>query len=236
MSTSGDIPELQDLEPIESPAAPEAAAGAAPAMASPDAVVQQLRSGLPAPAYNPRADKFYFRFLFCGVLMFVGCLMPFGPQLDLVGYKTMSGGLFLIIAAGMIWTWWGAISLNRASGANIKWIGICFVPLIVELMNLLSAFDAPAVADATRSGILIAKDWSELFSSIGTSLGKSAEAADAGLRVDNFFHFFGPGKVFVFLGAVLAELFFVWSIFAATKQIKQDKIAKQAAASERKRR
>jgi hypothetical protein len=236
MSNSGDIPELQDLEPIDSPAAPEA--GPAPvAMTSSDAMLQQLRSGLQAPAYNPRADKFYFRFLFCGVLMFVGCLMPFGPQLDLVGYKTMSGGLFLIIAAGMIWTWWGAIAQNRAGGANIKWIAFCFLPFLVELMNLMSAFDAPAVRAAIDGKVIhIAHDWSELFTSIGTSFGKSSEAADAGERVDNFFHFFGPGKVFVFAGAALAELFFVWSIFGATKKIKQDKIAKQAAASERKRR
>ena len=27
------------------------------------------RSGLAAPAYNPRADKFYFRFFFAGLLM-----------------------------------------------------------------------------------------------------------------------------------------------------------------------
>lgn len=234
MSTSGNIPELQDLEPIDSPAVPEAAPVAV--AAAPDAIVAQLRTGLPAPAYNPRADKFYFRFLFCGVLMLVGCLMPFGPQLDLVGYKTMSGGLFLIIAAGMIWTWWGAINQNRAGGANIKWVGLCFVPLAVEAMNLLSAFDAPAVKAMIDAGGPIARDWGDLFSNIGTSLGKSVAAADAGMKVDNFFRCFGPGKIFVFFGALLAELFFLWSIFGATQKIKQDKLAKQAAASERKRR
>lgn len=235
MSNTGDIPELQDLEPIDSPVAPEAGP-VAPQMTATDAMLQQLRSGLPAPAYNPRADKFYYRFLFCGVLMFIGCLMPFGPQLDLAGYKTMSGGLFMIIAAGMIWTWWGAIAQNRAGGANIKWIAFCFLPFLVELMNVIGAFNEPAVRAALDAGTPIAKDWGDLFSSIGTMFGKSSEAADAGMRVDNFFHCFGPGKIFVFVGATLAELFFVWSIFGATKKIKQDKIAKQAAAAERKRR
>ncbi|GAB4150100.1 MAG: hypothetical protein Fur0037_18540 [Planctomycetota bacterium] len=231
MTNPGDVPELQELESIDGPAEP----AAAPAPVSPSPVPMP-GVGLPAPAYNPRADKFYYRFLFCGVLIVVGCLMPFGPQLDLLGFKTMSGGLFLVIGLGMIWTWWGAISMNRASGSNLKWIALCFVPFLVELMNLISAFDSAAVKDAIQGGAVIAKDWREVFSSIATSLGKSSDAAAAGLKVDNFFRSFGPGKIFVFLGAALAELFFLWSIFGATRKIKQDKIAKQAAAAERRRR
>ena len=102
--------ELQELEPLDDGAGHGQPAGVAPGGTAPsvqELVMQQMRSGLPAPAYNPRADKYYFRFLFAGLLMLIGCLMPFGPEWDMSGYKTVSGAVFLIIALGVCWTAWG---------------------------------------------------------------------------------------------------------------------------------
>ncbi|MBK8098259.1 MAG: hypothetical protein IPK26_14200 [Planctomycetes bacterium] len=233
MSDSANVPELQDLEPLDA-GAPVADDGGAAMPTAEDASLSALRSGLPPIAFNPRcADKTFYKFLFAGVVMLLGCLMPFGPQTDLVGYKTMSGGLFTIIALGMIWTWWAAIHFNRSTAASLKWLALCFVPLIVQLMNLIGAFDAPAVAAAIRDGVAISKSWNDLFADIGSALAKDA---DAGMRVENFFRYFGPGKFFVFVGALLAEMSFFGGIVGGAKKNKQDKVARQMASAERKRR
>ncbi len=129
--------ELQELEPIEDKPESQAASGPSPAprpMASP---------GLPAPAYNPTADKEYDRFLLAGVVMFIGCMMPYGAEVDLVGYKTLSGAFYTVIAVGMIWSWWGAIGSARFSGKNLKWVFLAVIPLVLLGMHMAKAFDNP---------------------------------------------------------------------------------------------
>lgn len=229
MTTSNDIPELPAFEGAES-TQPEAG----PAMPSvPEATLMALRSGLPCPAYNPRADKAYYKFLFAGVLMLLGCLMPFGPQLDMAGYKTMSGGIFTLIALGLVWTSWGAINTGRIS---MKWVFLAFIPFAAQLMNLMAAFTEPAVAQAIANGSLKITTWGELFGKMGTSLGKSEEAVVAGRDVAEFFRNFGPGRIFLFLGALLAEVSFIQGVMGGAKKLKQEKLAKQAAGAERRRR
>ncbi len=220
--------DMPELEPIAEPAqAAPAAAAAAPAPAKRPGL-----PGLPPPAFNPTADKEYYRFLFAGVIMFVGCMMPFGPEWGMNGYKTMSGAFFMLISIGMIWSWWGAIHSARFSGKNLRWVGLCFIPFVVELFNLISAFDEPAVRALIDAQALalegavavpIAVDWSEVWAGM-TDFNNPAATE----KVGNFFRAFGTGKVFVFVGAFLAELFMLMAVFGGAKAAKQQKVAKAA--------
>lgn len=217
--------ELQELEPLEEPK--EASETAGPAAAP--MVVASASNGLAAPAYNPAADKQYFRFLFAGVVMFIGCLMPFGPEWDMAGYKTLGGAFALWVSIGMIWSWWGAISTNRFRGANLKWVGLALFPLIFGVVNLMGAFDAPAVQDYVRAGKIPAEwGWGDFFSAFFDFKNRESQ-----LAADNFVRAFGSGKIVVFLGAVLAEVFMVMAVFSGAKHAKAQKAS--GAATRRKR-
>ena len=116
--TDNDLASLEPLEPL---------AGAAPAAAPQDPMAAQ-RAGLGAPAFNMYcADASMYRFLFAGVVMFVGCMMPLSAELSRAGYQTVSGGFYLLIAIALIWSWWGSIANNRASG--VKWVLAASLPL-----------------------------------------------------------------------------------------------------------
>jgi hypothetical protein len=238
MTDSGNVPELQDLEPLDAGGEP----GAQPQSTTlGEATLQALRAGLPPPAFNPRCtDKAYYRLLLCGLLIVIGCLMPFSADLAQVGYKTMSGAIFLVIGIGMTWTWWGAIHNNRSTAASLKWLLLCFVPFAAQVMNLINYDPVATLTTAQALGSLppqaTTTTWGELFANMATALGKSAEAGDAALKVETFFRCFGTGKVFVLLGAAFAELFFVLGIVGGAKQNKQQKQARMATAAERKRR
>lgn len=233
--TPGDLATLEPLEPLEA-GGPD---GAPAAMTSDEAMLQAARSGLPAPAINPYCrDKAYYRFLWAGVIMFLGCVMPFDANYAAAGYQTMSGAIYMLLAIGMIWTWWGAISANRSSGASIKWLLFSVVPLVVIIMNM-GAFEPQKAYDlAVARGYLtdgefaFPSSWSAMFSDIGGALAKDNEAA---ARVGNFWRLFGPGQFFVFLGALIAELGFVGGVLGGAKKNKQIKQAKMQAASEKRR-
>ena len=78
-----DTPELPELEPLEEAAAPEAAPVAPTGpVAGPMPV---SLPGLPAPAFGMRAQKQYYRVFFAGMVMFLVCMMPFGPQWAMAG-------------------------------------------------------------------------------------------------------------------------------------------------------
>ena len=214
MSDTGDMSELEELEPLEAAPAP------GPAVATgPSPVV--MYSGLPAPFYNPTASKEWYRFLFAGVLMVVGTFMPFGPEWEMAGYKTVTGGFFLVIGGGLIWTAWGAINIGRPP--SMKWIGLAMLPFIWGIFKLIGAWDEPAVAQFVKAGGLIVQDWGDLLSTL-----VDREDPDRFLKAGNFFRYFGPGKLFVFVGAALVELYFVLGIFGGAKQIKQAKAARAA--------
>lgn len=237
--TDGNDPQLQDLEPLD-PGEPQGAA--IPAMPGVDeATLQALRSGLPAPAFNPMCrDKASYRFLMCGVLMMIGSLMPYGANLDYVGYKTMSGALFLFIGLGMTWTWWGAIANNRSTKASFKWLLLCFIPLITQLMNLIM-YDPKAALELAKTSGAIAGNaevttWADMVSDMILGLSKKLESPEAAMRVENFFRCFGTGRMFVLFGAALAELFLITGIAGGAKQNKQQQQARMAQAAERKRR
>ena len=237
---------LQELEPLDPAAgvAPEAIEAAVSAQMQ--SFQQGPSAGLPSPAFNPRCtDKSSYKFLMCGVLMLLGCTMPFSADLDLAGYKTVSGAFFTFIAIGMVWTWWSAIHHARATSASVKWIGLCMFPLLAQAMNFIN-FDA-AAASATALG----QGWvkglptleegyglGKLFSDMGTGLGKDLDTAPAAAaRCEMFFRSFGTGRFFVLLGALLTEVYFILGVFGGVKKNKEQKAARQAqSAGDRKRR
>lgn len=225
-----ELPTLAPLEPLD------------PVAGSPggeDATLTALRAGLPAPAFNPQCrDKSYYRFLFAGVLMFVGCMMPFSANTAVAGYQTMSGGVFLLIAIGMIWTWWGAISNNRSTAASLKWLLLCAIPLAAGVMAMVAYDSVEAVKAAVASGYM--KDgpvstWGTLFSDMFAAGRPGAGSIEPAQKVSAFWTAFGPGKFFVTLGGLFAELGFLSGILGGAKQNKQLKQNKQMTAAERKR-
>ncbi len=239
--TDGNEPQLQDLEPLD-PGESQSAPG--PAGASVDeATLQALRAGLAPPAYNPMCrDTTSYRFLMCGVLLVIGSLMPFGANYDQVGYKTMSGAVFLFIGLGMTWTWWGAIHNNRSSRASFKWLLLCFVPLIAQVMNLVAYDPVAALQNAKDTASILygqtetCASWRDLFGDMMLALSKKADSGLAAMRVETFFRCFGTGRLFVLFGAMLAEFYLVAGIAGGAKQNKQQKQARMTQAAERKRR
>lgn len=233
LGNPGDLASLEPLEPLDTGAA-EGAGG----MTNDDLLVQAARSGLPCPAANPYCrDKTYYRFLFAGVIMLVGTLMPFNANTAVAGYQTMSGGFYLLFAIAMIWTWWAAIANNRTTGASVKWLLFCAIALIATGWNM-GVFDPEAAHKLAVTHGWMAQDatysanWKALFSDMGSALAKSQEAA---ARVENFWRLLGTGQFFVFLGSLIAELGFFGGVLGGAKKNKQDKQAKMMAAAERKR-
>lgn len=216
-----ELGELEELEPLDFED-PTAASGAGGTMTTP--VV--IPSGLPTPFYNPAASKEYYRILFAGVLVTLGCMMPFGPEWTMNGYKTAMGGVMLLIGLGIIWSMWGAISVGRPP--SIKWFGLFpLVPLVWGIFQIVGAWDAPAVRGF--DGPMV-RDWGELFSTM-----VDREDAERGAKIGNFMRHWGTGKPFVFLGGLLAELYFFLGIVGGAKTMKAKKAAGRAASTARKR-
>lgn len=229
MTTPGDF---EELEPLDEGTSVGTLPGQPPMPSVQELLLQGHKAGLPAPAHNPRADKIYFKFLLAGLLMLIGCFMPFGPDWQMAGYKTISGGLFLIIALGVCWASWGAIHANRLEPKRMKWILLAFIPFLVELMNLLNCANEPAIKDAIAANVKIPQSAGGFFESLWGCVplvNDDAMRRESGVMVDNFVRYFGTGKLFILVGALLAELFFVASIFGATKVLKQQKAAAMAA-------
>jgi hypothetical protein len=222
--TPADLASLEPLEPL-----------AAQPQAQQDPMAAQ-RPGLPAPAFNMYCtDKMFYRFLFAGVVMFVGCMMPFSAEIGRAGYQTMSGGFFLLIAIAMIWSWWGSIANNRPTG--LKWLLASMVPLIGAGYGLFT-FDAVAAHEAARSlqhlntDITFSQTWGELFSDMGSTIAKKKDAPG---RVAGFWRLIGPGNVLVFLGALIAEAGFIMGVVGGAKQNKNATKQKMQKSAERRR-
>ncbi|MBL8726427.1 MAG: hypothetical protein JNK49_20455 [Planctomycetes bacterium] len=232
MTDPGTPSDLAALEPLEPLDAGDGGGGGG------DALLQSLRSGLPCPAFNPYCtDKTYYKFLFAGVIMLVGTLMPFSANQAVAGYQTMSGAFYLLFAIGMVWTWWAAIANNRSTGASLKWLLFSGIALVATGWNM-AAFDVEAAFAVAKQNHWLAEDatysanWKALLGDMGSALAKSKEAA---VRAENFWRLFGPGQFFVFLGSLIAELGFVGGIVGGAKKNKLEKQAKMLAAAERKR-
>ena len=226
-----ELASLEPLEPLEI-GAPTSAAGGGE-----DPLVQLTRGGL-APAYNPYCrDKTFYRFLFAGVMILVGCMMPFTADASRAGYQYMSGGFYTLIGIALVWSWWAAIAHNRPKGVN--WVAFCFVPLLAIVMNIVAFDPIAARAAAIEMGwfkdlpaTMPSGSLGEMFADIGGALAKKAEAA---ARVEYFWRLFGPGQLFVFLGSLLAEFALIGGIVGGAKKNSAEKKAKMMAIAEKKR-
>lgn len=204
MTDTGDVEKLEELEPL---------AEGTPNQPAPAAMARPAVGVLPAPAYNPSADKEYYRFLFAGVIMFVGCLMPFGPQLEMAGYKTLRGAMFMVIALGIIWSSWASISNRRMVKGLLRWIFLAILPFALGIVDILLAFrEGTAVAawiDAAGPGNAIT-DWAGFFDQLGNVLAPGDQCGE-------FVKHYGPGRLVVFVGALLSELFLIMAVFGGVK-------------------
>ena len=106
--------------------------------------------GLPAPVFGIRAQKEYYRFFFAGLVLFMGCLMPWGPEWEMAGWQTFKGGVFTIIALGIMWSSWVAISHGKFDLSTMRWLVLASLPLTVMIWHLVFIFDEPAVLDYIR--------------------------------------------------------------------------------------
>lgn len=225
--TTSDLASLEPLEPLE----------ASQPMAQQDPMAAQ-RAGLAAPAFNMYcSDKTFYRFLFAGVVMFVGCMMPFSAEIGRAGYQTLAGGFYLLIAIAMIWSWWASISNNRPTG--LKWLLFCVFPLIGSGWTVLG-FDPTLAHEAAMAhgwwppeGQFSAS-WGDLFSDLSSIRPRGTDLAPAA-RVEGFWRLLGPGHVLVFAGALMAEAGFVMGVVGAAKQNKNATKQKQMKAAERRR-
>jgi hypothetical protein len=223
MSNTGDVP---SLEPLEERAAPQAQP-----LGQAVTLVAQT-SGVGAPAFSPRAHKEYYRFFFAGLIMFLGCLMPFGPEWDMAGYKTISGALFMLIALGIMWSGWVAIGHNKFGGFTLRWIALAFLPFGVELYNLILFANEPAIASAVAAKAPpMPANWGELWECI-----KGFKNPELSVKLNNWVRYFGTGKLVVFAGALYAEFHLMMAIFGGVKAGKQKKAQGQAARAGRKSR
>tara|TARA_R110002073_G_scaffold221547_1_gene381712 strand:+ start:767 stop:1453 length:687 start_codon:yes stop_codon:yes gene_type:complete len=222
--TPADLASLEPLEPLE-----------AQPQVQQDPMAHQ-RAGLAAPAFNMYCgDKTFYRFLFAGVIMMVGCIMPFSAEIGRAGYQTLAGGFYMLIAIAMIWSWWASIANNRPTG--LKWLLFSMFPLIGGAWTMI-VFDPVVAHESARSlGYLVtdipfSQTWSDLFSDIGSSLAKKK---DAPARVEGFWRLMGPGNVMIFLGALIAEAGFIMGVVGGAKQNKNATKQKQMKAAERRR-
>ncbi|MFN3240920.1 MAG: hypothetical protein ACE37K_05335 [Planctomycetota bacterium] len=225
--TDTDLASLEPLEPLE---------GAAPAAAAPQDPMAAQRAGLGAPAFNMYCtDKSMYRFLFAGVMIFVGCMMPVSAEVSRAGYQTMAGGFYLLIAIAMIWSWWGSIANNRATG--VKWVLAASIPLIGGIWYLV-AFDPVKAHEVARANgwltadITYSASLGDLFADMASTIGKDAEA---GVRCEGFWRLFGPGNLLIMLGGLLAEAGLIMGVAGGMKQNKQATQEKRMKAAERKR-
>lgn len=206
-----DADDLQELEPInefdslDDIVEPERTAESTPPPPkAPDMlelIYQRTFAGLPTPAFNPMADKEYYRFLFGGVLIVVGCFMPFSADWNQVGYKTFAGAVNLLIGLGVIWSMWGAIYTKMF---NFRWIMLSFFPFIWGILHLTQM------------------KWS-LFSTILEREGfnRGWQGPHSVSQLGNVLQQLGPGRFFVFFGALLIEATFVMSIVRGVQRKKQ---------------
>jgi hypothetical protein len=227
----GDLASLEPLEPLDT----GIATGLAPE--SDAAMLQALRSGLPAPAHNPYCrDKTFYRFLFAGVILLVACILPYSADPTRPYYLTMSGGLCLLLGIALVWSWWASINNNRPLG--VKWVMFAVAPLVAGLWNLM-AFDPVAALElAKQRGFVpgdaaISDGWKSAFGDMfGGFFKRNSESLG---RAEMFWRVLGTSNFFLFLGGLIAVMGFLGGLLGGAKQNKAEQKQKQMAAAERKR-
>lgn len=200
MSEYDELEEITDEETVTTSAGSAgSSAPAAPDFTGP--IYKRLFEGMPAPFFNPNAAKEYYRFFFGGMLMLIGCFMPFDADWTHVGYKSIAGGFTILVALGVIWSAW--ISINIPTMVRMKWYALATIPFVWALLHLIFLPEGMAWGD------------------VGTYFG---DINKGGMRqLGNFFQMMGPGKIFIFFGALMVEFTFLGGIFGGAKQLKAEK-------------
>lgn len=232
MTNSGDVPELEPLEESAAAAPPPQAAGGVTAVSLP---------GLPAPVFGTRAQTEYYRFFFAGLIMFLGCMMPFGPEWEMAGYQSLGGAVFTLISLGIMWSSWVAISHGKFDLSSIRWLILSTIPLTVMIYHVWRIWEEPAVieyikivkaqhaaeiaADPSLSvSLVVIEDWSTFFDYL-----VHFKTTDLSNAVDNFVRAFGPGKIVLLFGSLYAFLLLIKGVGSGLKAGKARKQAQAAA-------
>jgi hypothetical protein len=199
-----------------------------------------LRAGLPAPAFNPYCrDKTFYKFLFAGVLMLLGCMMPFSADYQ---QRRLQDDERRLLPADRAWRWsgrGGARSPTTARPGRPEVAPVRVVPLVAGIMSLVG-FDPEGAGAGDRAAARLAARRREgrspgrnLFGDIGSALAKSSEAA---LRVENFWRLFGTASCSCSSARLIARSASSAASSAAPSRTSSRPEAKMMAAAERKRR
>jgi hypothetical protein len=122
---------------------------------------------------------------------------------------------------------WGAINTGLF---RMKWVLLMMLPFVWSLIHLIFAFKEPAVSQwvATTPADTHIESWPEFF--------KTLVARSDPMRfpkVSGFLQMLGPGKILIFLGSLLAEIYFILAIFGGIKRASQKKTDRRSAARSR---
>lgn len=208
------IPELDTLEPLAEDAA----------VAPEGAPVPAMRLGLPPLFYRADAHDEYYRFLFGGLIMTLGCFMPFGADL-LPGYQTLAGAFYLVLSLCLVWSMWVAIYSGRF---RMKWIMLAMVPFLILLIDMI--FVDRSAGIRTWKGGELASGW---LDAVKLGVGGDPEGLS---KAGNFVRAFGPGRVVVFIGSLLNCVSLLSAVFGGARHAKAQKAAARAAAASRRAR
>ncbi len=202
--TDSNDPIRDDLELIEEAPASSPQTPQAPQVDYLALIFSRLTGGMSCPMFNPRSDPMYFRIFFGGLLMFIGTLIPFDADWAHRGYLTFSGSIWMIIALGVMWSMWGAVS----SGAlRMKWVLFAFFPFVWGLWHLFMT--------TPDFGSVDIKSWGDVFGLLSSQ--------DNFPKFGNALQSFGPGKLLVFFGSLIVEFQFIMGLFGGIKKSKEIK-------------
>ncbi len=198
------LPELETLEPLTEGATASIKVGTAP------------------PFYRSDAHGEYYRFLFAGLVMSLGCMMPFSADLNGAGYKTLGGAFFTILSLGLVWSMWIAVYGGRF---RMKWIMLALIPFLVCLVDFI--FVERDVGIKTFKDGPLADGWLDMFKN---AFSRTEEGT---AKATNFCRAFGTGRIVLFIGSLLNFMFLFSAVFGGAKHAKAQKAAVRAAAAER---
>ena len=157
--------------------------------------------------FEPTTPKQYFRWFFCGLMIFIGTLMPCGPDWGTMTIRTMLGGLFAIMGLGVMWNMWSAIYSGRF---KMFWILMLFIPIIIGVWRFTFALPAPEIFAKYNAPT----NWNEFIQCFS-----SAPPNWQGVR--NFFWVVGYGITFITLGSILAWVLLIFEMFRAKSHSKK---------------
>ncbi len=210
MTESVDLPP-PELEPLAEPSGFDATS--APA------------GGMAPIFYRPDAHREYYRFLFAGIVMTLGCLMPIGPDANLAVYQTTSGAFFLLISLGVVWSMWIAVAGGRF---RMNWLMLAIIPFVAQLINVIFVAKEPGVLEYVKEGRPMVEGWKDLIKTVFTS--SDAQRYE---KAGNFCRAFGSGRIVLFFGGALNLWYILTAVFGGAKAAKAKKAARVAATPRR---